>query len=224
VTLRNIGAEPHQAQLVRLRGDKTLKDLAAAVADPSGARLFEIVDVTGGPEAIGPAQSQTTMQTLDAGLYGILCLVRGPDGVPHVAKGMLGGFSVTGPDTGNAPPAADLDVTATEFSYTLPATLSSSPHTLKLTNSGQQAHELLLAKLDAGKSLNDAIASITGPAGGKPPWTEVGGIGALAPGATAYVTWDALPAGRYVAMCFIPDPGTGKPHAAIGMITKVDVP
>jgi len=88
-----------------------------------------------------------------------------------------------------------------------------------------QAHELGLARLSEGTSLNEAIDYIIkGNGDTPPPWTAAGGIGALAPGSTGYLTLDGLAPGRYVAMCFINDPGTGKPHAALGMITKVDVP
>ena len=57
------------------------------------------------------------------------------------------------------------------------------------------------------------------PVGGGPSsaeMTTVGGIGWLSPGQVAWTEVDLEP-GTYVALCYVFDPGTGMPHAAMGM-------
>jgi hypothetical protein len=55
-----------------------------------------------------------------------------------------------------------------------------------------------------------------------PPFAYAGGITGLAPGSSAWLKLDLHP-GNYAALCFIPDPTTGKPHVMLGMITALTV-
>ena len=52
---------------------------------------------------------------------------------------------------------------------------------------------------------------------GPPPFVAVGGMQGLSNGASGYLNLD-FAAGNYVAICNIPDPATGKPHSALGMV------
>ena len=63
---------------------------------------------TAGPNGVSPGDtSLATTVSLRAGHYAVLCMIPGPDGVPHVAKGMItrprreaGGVSGGGGDAG----------------------------------------------------------------------------------------------------------------------------
>jgi hypothetical protein len=224
VSLENQGKEPHQAQLVHLHAGKTLRELAAAAQDATGVALFAIADVAGGPNVVAPGGTDTTVQTLEAGDYGILCFVRGADGVPHVTKGMLGGFTVASAATGDAPPATEADVTLKTLSIGVAESLSAGSHSFRITNIGNEPHELGLVRLAAGRAFADAVASAKGTDSGPPPWTNVGGISGLSAGTRGYVAFETLQTGTYVAMCLMPDAATSKPHAALGMMTTVEVP
>src|SRR6187551_3086697 len=89
VTLENVGAETHQAQLVRINDGKAFSDLTTALAtgDPSAA--LAIVTLSGGPTAVPAGKTGETTQSLEAGSYAFLCFISGADGIPHVAKGMI---------------------------------------------------------------------------------------------------------------------------------------
>jgi hypothetical protein len=50
----------------------------------------------------------------------------------------------------------------------------------------------------------------------------VGGVEALDIGQRQWLPTTLQP-GNYVAVCFIPDPATGKPHAALGMLREFTV-
>ena len=47
-------------------------------------------------------------------------------------------------------------------------------------------------------------------------------MGWLSPGETAWTEVDLAP-GTYVALCFVFDPATGMPHAAMGMVAVFTV-
>ena len=74
-----------------------------------------------------------------------------------------------------------------------------------------------IARLAEGKTLEDARAFLNTLAG-PPPFTDAGGMQAIDPGASGWLTLD-LSRGSYVMFCAVPDPATGNPngHFAIPM-------
>jgi hypothetical protein len=56
---------------------------------------------------------------------------------------------------------------------------------------------------------------------GEADFRDAGGIFLQSPGTTIWPLLD-LPAGRYVALCVVPDPKNGMPHAAEGMVAIFD--
>ena len=55
-----------------------------------------------------------------------------------------------------------------------------------------------------------------------PPFSDAGGIAAIAPGETAFVVLNLQP-GQYMALCYVLDPASGKPHVALGMLVPFTV-
>ena len=80
----------------------------------------------------------------------------------------------------------------------------------------------------AGKTLDDVKGFFLTPPGtpppaGPPPFTSAGGIVGLGPNQTMYQTM-ALTPGKYVLLCFFPDPTKGNlPHALEGMVKEITV-
>lgn len=224
ITFVNNGTQPHQAQLARLNDGVTFAQFQAALTQRGPGAALALATLYGGPNAILPGSRQEVILNLSAGQYASICFVAGRDNVPHYMKGMLQSFVVTGPsNTGQVPPQANGEVLLKDFRYVLPATLSAGPLTLKVTNEGHQPHELTLVQLAPGKSLQDVLAFLrTSTPAGLPPFAYAGGITGLAPGSSAWLKLD-LQAGNYAALCFIPDPATGKPHVMLGMITALTV-
>ncbi len=89
--------------------------------------------------------------------------------------------------------------------------------------SGKEAHQAALVKLADGKTAGDVKAFLAnqGPPTGPPPFSVSGGTTAVDPGSKISIT-QALPAGTYVFLCFVPD-STGAPHFAKGMTAQVTV-
>jgi hypothetical protein len=223
VTVVNNGTEDHQAQFVRINDDVTLDQFKDALKKGPEAAL-PLVKTTGGISAVKPGQSQDITLNLAEGQYVALCFLAGKDNVPHTEKGMIDYFKVTGPSNVGqvSAPKADIEVVLKDFTFGLPGTIKSGPLTYKVTNEGPQPHEMVIMKLAPGKTLEDVKAALQSQSSGPPPADFVGGAGALAQGSSAWLKTNLEP-GNYVAVCFVPDPASGKAHAELGMITPFSV-
>lgn len=213
----NSGEDVHHAQLVRINDGVTLPQFQAAMQQGADA-AFPLVTFMGGPGAISPGGKGEVTLDLTAGQYLILDLLPGPDGVPHVAKGMSRLMTVTPKEAANnaAEPAADLTVPLKDFHIALPQTVKSGKQTWKIVNKGPLPHEMALIRLKDGKTLADVAAFNAQPAG-EPPFEMAGGMQALQAGMAGWVTLD-LPPGNYAALCFIPLAGSAQTHAGAGMV------
>jgi uncharacterized cupredoxin-like copper-binding protein len=213
VTFRNEGQEMHHAQFVRLNDGATMDQFAAALQQGPAAAAALGTDA-GGPGAVSPGKSTTITQDLTAGMYVMLCFIPGADGVPHVAKGMLHPFQVSGSAPAAAEQPSDGEVILGDFTVLMPE-MKSGTNTLTVTNAGRHAHEVVFARLTNGATFADAEPFLQGQ-GPEPSLEAVGGTVGMAPGQRAWVTVD-LPPGDYLALCFIPDTASGAPHAFLGM-------
>lgn len=224
VTLINSGQEEHQAQIVRLNEGNTFEDLTGALAGPDPTTAFALFTFSGGPTGVLPGATVATAVDLQPGTHALLCFIESPDGVPHLAKGMVGQLEVTGTSSGGSLPAGDAEVTLQDFAYAGLTTLSPGEHTVAVTNDGPQPHEATLVKLDEGTTAEQVVEAFTSsePPSGPPPWTSAGGIAAIAADTSATMEVN-LEAGEYAFICFVPDPSSGKPHAALGMVGGLTV-
>ena len=223
ITLTNTGKETHQAQLARIADGKTFADVLAALQQDEGA-AFALFSFAGGPNGVAPGAKVSVIQKLEPGSYVILCFVPAPDGLPHLAKGMVAPLQVTAPATAGALPAADATLTLKDFGFEGLPSVSSGRHSVTVTNQGPQPHEATIVKLNDGvtvDALRTQLASGGLPAG-PPPWQFAGGMGALTSGGSGVMNLDLQP-GRYAFICQVPDAATGKPHMELGMIAALDV-
>jgi len=110
--------------------------------------------------------------------------------------------------------------TATEFSFSGPDSIAPGVTSVRMANQGTQAHHLIVGRLEPGKTLADLMAFFQANPNGEPPFlTWRGAAASVAPGDTTGSIND-LPAGQYVAICFVPDPADGHPHVSKGMIRE----
>jgi hypothetical protein len=136
------------------------------------------------------------------------------------------GLAVAGCVKKEAPPAAPSAVTVTytgtEYAFTGPDSIASGLVTVRLVNAGKEPHQLGLVRIDSGKTLADIATAMKATAGPIPGWmTFVGGPNAIMPGDSTAAT-QALTAGNYLLVCFIPAPD-GKMHLEHGMVRMVVV-
>jgi uncharacterized cupredoxin-like copper-binding protein len=235
-TLINNGEEDHHAQLLRLNDGVTSDDFIAALETDSEAAIFELATLAGGPGLTAPGKESTAIVPLEAGNYVALCLVPSHDGVPHAAKGMIQPFTVTGEVTGEEP-VADVTATMRDFGFVAPTEVEAGHQQWQVVNEGPQPHELIVRRLDDGVTYDQIVSQSRAVAPATPApengegtsqapitsmTTAVGGVQAVAPGDSAWLSIDLEP-GTYVIICHVPDPATGKEHADLGMIQELTV-
>lgn len=222
ITLENEGQEPHHVQLARLN-DGVSPDQFQTALQQNPEAVLVLVTWAGGPGVVDFGGSQEVIVELTAGNYMLLCFIPSPDGVPHLAKGMVASLEVVdkSAQTGEQPPKADATVKMDDFAFILPSEIKAGTQVWRIDNHGQQPHEIGLIKLAEGKTMEGVGAFMTAP-NGPPPFSDVGGLQAIDPGESGWVNLNLTP-GEYVALCHIPDPASGKPHVELGMVAAFSV-
>lgn len=221
--LVNQGKEMHHLTVIRLPAGKSQADFLAAV-QKKGAPPAWAIEV-GGPGAIVPGNSSDATMDLVPGRYLLACYVPSPGSpAPHMTKGMLKEFVVTGKGGGRAKaePKGDIDIDLGDYAFRLSRPLTAGHHVIRVSNSGKQPHEVIIAKLPPGTRIGQLAAWVDGLMQGPPPAMPVGGMSPIGPGGTSTFTIDLAP-GRYGLICFLPDAKDGKPHTAHGMMQELTV-
>jgi hypothetical protein len=128
-------------------------------------------------------------------------------------------------DEADAAAAPLIKVTATDYAFDVPATISGGLVDMTLDNTGKEPHFAAFAQPAEGKSIEDVRASLTAlasgqPPSGPPPFVEYMALGTVDPGGQSRLTGN-LPAGKYILFCMLPSPD-GVLHTAKGMMTEVE--
>jgi hypothetical protein len=223
--LVNEGMEPHHVQLHKLNDGVTMDDVGAALATGNPGALLEIGAFAGGTGVVDPGSESTAdaLVDLEEGTYVMLCFIEGADGIPHLAKGMVEPFEV-GPADGDVAELPEPDVTVNMIDFAYDANELPASGVVEIVNaSDTQAHELSLLRLAEDKTAEDAAAFFAGEAAGPPPFSAIGGLQALMPGASQLLVVEDAEPGDYLMICQIPDPTDGVPHAAKGMAVPATV-
>jgi uncharacterized cupredoxin-like copper-binding protein len=218
--LVNKGQEPHHLMVVRLEEGRTYDSLLAVLKQPGMPPRW--VHPIGGPNGVSPAHESEAELVLTPGQYAVACMVPSTDGVPHLAKGMIAPLTVTEGESKAPEPAADLEIALTDYAFGLSSPLTAGTRTVRVTNGAQQLHEIVVARLEPGKTMEDLLAWEIGGRQGAAPGQFVGGMSPLAPGDVGDFSMRFEP-GTYGFLCFIPDAGDGRPHVAHGMMQTVTV-
>lgn len=143
------------------------------------------------------------------------------------AVGAACGDDDDGGDGAAASSDSTLTITETDYAFEVSGEPSAGTLTIDVTNEGDELHELAMAKLRDGKTVDDArealeaaspededvLAEVALPDSGI---DDLGGI--QLPGTSYQITGSGMEAGEYVLLCFLPGPDD-KPHFSMGMIT-----
>ncbi len=224
VTFRlvNHGKESHHAQVVRLEGGKTAADVIKTFANP--VAIPEWMRYLGGPVGTAPGREQRSTTRLTPGRYAMICRIASSDGAIHLMKGMIREFEViaAGDDASDELPTATDTITMNDYGYASSRPLGPGRHTIRVENAGPQPHELVMLRLNPGKTPADfakwGLAGRHGPA----PAMPIGGVEFFDRGAAGVFEVDLAP-GDYGYICFVPDAKDGKRHFLHGMVTQFTV-
>jgi uncharacterized cupredoxin-like copper-binding protein len=218
--LVNKGQEPHHLMVVRLEEGRTYDSLLAVLKQPGMPPRW--VHPIGGPNGVSPALESEAELVLTPGQYAVACMIPSTDGVPHLAKGMIAPLTVSGSASALAEPTADVEIALTDYAFGLSTPLTAGTRTVRVKNGAGQLHEIVVARLEPGKTMEDLLAWEIGGRQGTAPGQFIGGMSPLAPGDVGDFSMRFEP-GTYGFLCFIPDARDGKPHVAHGMMQTVTV-
>jgi uncharacterized cupredoxin-like copper-binding protein len=222
--LRNEGEEAHQLSLARLKDGVDAAQFALALTGTGHGNPVELVEFIGGPNHVAPGKTEVSYVELYPGEYVMICFIPSHDGVPHLAKGMMASFRVSGDRSLAVAPTPDEHVKLTDYGITMAAEIDGDA-VLEVENAGAEPHELALLELDGSMTAEEALAQLVSDhaAGNKPTTTipVAGGAAMVSPGRTTLAKVD-LKAGRYLAVCYAPTPD-GTPHFELGMTKEVRV-
>src|SRR5437016_14097066 len=225
--LVNQGKELQHANLVRLGEGKTVGDfhagLAAAMKNHTPPPTW--MGFAGGPNAVTLGDTGVATQMLEPGSYVFVCWMPALNGVPHFVKGMLHPLLVTpgAAAPAAAEPATDVTIKLTDYDFQLSQPLTAGKHVVRVDNTGAQAHEIVIAALSAGKTLQDFIAWEAGGENG-PLQTGAwlgGGTSIDVGGHSQFAVTFAR--GSYLLLCFWPDAKDGKPPIMHGMAKQITI-
>jgi hypothetical protein len=233
VTFENTGTQGNGMFFWRLPEGVTVADLQAGLTprEPgsTGAApdAFYQADLPGAPGYAEAGQRTQAIIDLAPGSYAVLT-EEGAWATPLevLPLSLLGATPIAfpGPDT-------DLEIALQEFAFdTVPPQLPAGRHVWKITNDGQQPHQVIVGRVPDGMTFAQVLAGFphaldATPAQGamrRSDFSAVGGLEIISPGHTAWALLDLTP-GTYAVVCLVPDRATGFLHASNGMISVFTV-
>jgi hypothetical protein len=224
--LVNNGEREHSLWAIRLDEGKTFEDIMGVFATmETDPQMPEWLTWYGGVNA-GPGATSAYTIDLAPGSYTLLSFGEDEEGVPDALRGLQTTLIVTeAEDNGATPPVADLRMELVDFSFVIDGEPKSGPQIVEFTNTGMEAHEMALFKLEEGVTIENILDFMMAEdeAAGPPPFAFLGGAAPMDPGMTAWYEVD-LDAGNYGLLCFLPSVANGgAPHIMLGMTAQMTV-
>lgn len=227
ITLKNSGKGPHDAQILRVEGDRTVDEVLSNSTDgKEGAPIPEWISGAGGFGTTAPGKSATVTQVLEPGTYYVVDTESGQGSEKQNSR--LGGVAkleVTGEQSTAELPETDASITAKDFSFDVSG-ITAGTNRLTFENAGEQLHHVIAMPLAKGATIEQAEKFFTseGEPDGPPPVDFENGVNtAVIDGGEAQVTELDFKQGKYALICFISNRDGGPPHVAMGMIDELDV-
>jgi hypothetical protein len=220
------GAVTHDAQLIRVEGDHTTKDVLAAVSRP-GAPIPEWMTAAGGVGQTNGDAVGGTVQRLQPGRYAILDMdePEGDNVKNYAQSGTTATLAVTGERSTAQAPRSDGTVTAREYGFDAKG-LEAGRTRVAFRNAGKQPHHVLAFPYNEGATVKQVRTFFTqeGESAGPPPVDFAGATRTtVLEGGEEQVAQLDLRPGKYALICFVSDRAGGPPHAAKGMIGEAVV-
>lgn len=191
----NLGAVTHEFGLVRVKDGVTLSQVKKALGrGEAAARALQAdpdTEITS-PGIAGPQVNEQVVVPLVAGHYIVTSYLPDSGHRSQVDRGMIGEFTVQdAAATAPTPPQTVGTVTLTDDAITIPAGFDNGG-TFEVTNTGTKPHDLSLAHL-RGAPLPEYFRCVAqsyakGTRLDDCPGVLQGGVGALQPGESAYLT------------------------------------
>lgn len=220
--LINEGPDFHHLQLVRLEEGRTAGDLMRHLTSGPAPWPSWAIEVGGPMTPNAPGEEMAATLDLKPGEYAMICLIPAPDGQLHIMKGMMRPLTVApGEGPARSMPEADIVMTLDDYSFVTDRPITPGRHAIRVVDAAVQAHEVVIVKLEAGKTAGDFLQWVEKREGAA-PGRIVGGATGLVGGEDNVISVD-FETGRYALLCFVPDHVDGRPHFLHGMATEIEV-
>lgn len=146
------------------------------------------------------------------------CTRRHSDGTRHADSGERRAIVVTAAGNDAEPVASAVaTITMHDFAYSGPDHWSAGRHVIRVSNEGQEDHQVRLARLLDDVTIRQWLTDTSGV----PLDSTVAGMARIGRGGVAFFEATLQP-GRYVIYCLIPTT-TGEPHIERGMFREIVV-
>ena len=122
-----------------------------------------------------------------------------------------------------APSTGEVTVRLKDFAFRGPAQLHAGKHVIRVINDGPQAREVVMVRLNDGKTAEDLYSWFRAGMQGEAPAQFVSGTVSLAPGGASTIA-EEFSAGEYLLLSFrVSEAGQGEPEVAQGSILAMTV-
>jgi hypothetical protein len=213
IELVNSGKDPRDAQLIRVEGDRSPREVFDALENAQRG-VPDWFFLAGGPDTTQPGETTSVVQELEPGTYFAV-------DTESFDPSSTTELEVTGEADGELP-EAQAAVSAFEYGFEAEG-LKAGTNEILFENTGAQPHHLRAAPLLPGKTLDDVREFVETERGGPPvDLDKEVSTSALEGGASQVVELE-LEAGEYAMLCFVADREGGPPHVAKGMIAQAVV-
>lgn len=224
-TLVNHSKQPAQAIIMVQPANVSTDELVSAFTQMPKVppTWFYDAHFTGGPDVIPPGGQSQVIIDLAPGRY---VAINPPKQITTFTVSAGPGGT---PATVTIPPANGHAILI-NFAFELPLPVAAGRVIWRADNPSNQPHMMDLSRVPAGTTLKQVLAFLERPENATPAPGSLrdsdvvpsGGLTLVSPGVTSWPVLE-LEEGRYMASCSAPDPKTGKPHFALGMVAVFDV-
>jgi hypothetical protein len=226
---RNDGKQRHEFNIFLLKRGVTIDQVVNA--RKQGKSQLTLLDGSVGVLFAEPgsrAPSSLTTNLLPGRDYGVICIFSDSAGKPrHYEMGMYSVVHVSGKSSAASPPPLD-SVIAVDYAYPhYPREISPGRHTLVFRNAGKHRHEINVALLKKGITLDSIVAVDKHDGDVEPLFEQNGGHGVLSSiageAALGGLVIDFLPGREYLMDCGFQDDDKSPPHYKLGMYGSIKV-
>lgn len=223
----NRGKRRHEFNIVLLKPGTTIEQyVTAANADQPVSPLVDgpVGVLFAGPGGASAAALSTEL--LAGRTYAVVCIFRDTAKAPrHHALGMYAAIHVTSAKPAPTTPIRVDTITGLDYAFRYPRTLAPGVHYFAFVNAGKQRHEVALALLKAGVTIEKVLAVEKADGDVDALFDQDLGLLHARGGTTPLgLLRVELLAGRdYAFECGFSDTPTSPPHAALGMYGSLHV-
>jgi hypothetical protein len=228
IVLRNRGDMLHDAQLLRVDGDRTALEVAAMLEQSDAQSKPRWVHPAGGVAPTEPGETASVRQVLEPGTYFVVDTQERPTAsvgkLTNAGKKGIARIEVSGDGDGELP-KTPATIAAREYGYRTSGIVAGT-NRVTFRNTGKQFHQVVAFPIPAGNSFRAGKGAVLDrelETGWVPVDVPNERATTVLEGGGEQVTELTFRPGRYVLLCFVSDRDGGSAQWTLGMASKLTV-